>query len=265
MTEDRELKKTFDYAAELYQLARPHYPEELFNTLVEKVELLPYSRLLEIGPGTGQATKPLAERGYAITAIELGKELASVAWRELKQYPQVEIIIGAFEDVELPTNSFDLVYSATAFHWIDSSIRYAKPHSLLKENGCLAIIHTNHVSDENGDNFYNTSQPIYRKYSEERPKSSSDKKKTLVKATDLKPEPLDESFFNLVHFETFPIALTYTASEYTNLISTYSPTLSMSPERRKEFLTEIAELINTQFGGSVSKSYAMTLTVAKRK
>src|SRR3989344_4893464 len=117
MIGDSELKKTFDSAAELYQLARPHYPEELFNILVEKAGLLPGSHLLEIGPGTGQATKPLAERVYAITAVELGKELAAVARTELKQYPQVEIITGAFEDVELPANSFDLVYSATAFHW----------------------------------------------------------------------------------------------------------------------------------------------------
>lgn len=70
---------------------------------------------------------------------------------------------GAFEDVIFPSESFDLVYAATAFHWITPNVRFSKPYNLLKVNGHLAIIHTNHISDEVGDEFFFASQPIYKK------------------------------------------------------------------------------------------------------
>ena len=66
------LRVTFDRAAELYDRARPVAPPEVFDDLVSLCGLEPGSRLLEIGCGTGQATLPLAERGFAVTAIELG-------------------------------------------------------------------------------------------------------------------------------------------------------------------------------------------------
>ncbi len=119
-----------------------------FDTLVQTTKLPSQAHLLEIGPGTGQATQPLAKRGYKITAIELGSELASVARETLKNYADVQVLTGAFEEIELPEQSFDLVYSATAFHWIKPEIQFTKPYKLLKSNGHLAIIHTNHVSDE---------------------------------------------------------------------------------------------------------------------
>ncbi|WP_236788829.1 bifunctional 2-polyprenyl-6-hydroxyphenol methylase/3-demethylubiquinol 3-O-methyltransferase UbiG [Amycolatopsis sp. GM8] len=73
-------------------------------------------RVLEIGCGTGQATMPLAKRGYAITAVELGAEMAAVAHRKLADFPDVEITVSAFEDWPLLREPFDSVFAATAFH-----------------------------------------------------------------------------------------------------------------------------------------------------
>lgn len=153
MTENITLRTAFDGAAKLYDKIRPVYPRALFDALVKKANLQTDAKLLEIGPGTGQATLPLANRGYEITAVELGKELAEVARVNLHDYPKVQIITGAFEDTALPPGTFDLIYAATAFHWITPEERYKKPYELLKPGGYLAIIHTNHVSDEAGDNF----------------------------------------------------------------------------------------------------------------
>ena len=70
---DRErLARTFDAAAALYQRARPDYPEELYDRLLEVTGLRPPSRLLEIGCATGKATLPLAARGYHIVCVEPG-------------------------------------------------------------------------------------------------------------------------------------------------------------------------------------------------
>jgi len=164
MTDDTRRRLTFDQQAQLYHEIRPRYPEALFDTLVNVAALSPQARLVEIGPGTGQATRPLAKRGYQITAIELGSALADVARHELRPYPNIQVVTGAFEEIDLPADTFDLVYAATAFHWIRPELRYVKPHHLLKASGHLAVIHTHHVSDERGDQFFKATQPIYERY-----------------------------------------------------------------------------------------------------
>lgn len=94
------LKQTFDEVALLYNAVRPRYPEALFSTLIDITNLGANAKLLEIGAGTGQATKPLAEDGFQITAIELGSSLAEVAKQELRDYTNVQVINTSFEEAE---------------------------------------------------------------------------------------------------------------------------------------------------------------------
>lgn len=262
MNKDINLRTTFDNEAELYHAVRPHYPAELFDALVNNTRLKVGAKLLEIGPGTGQATEPLAKLGYEITAVELGADLAEVARKALKEYKNVKIITGAFEDIEFTPESFDLVYAATAFHWIRPEVKFDKPHKLLNSGGHLAIIGTHHVSDEAGDQFFFTSQPIYKKY---RPGGSHDDSFRLSRAAELKADKVDENFFIPVFFDTFPLTIRYSAKEYAQLLNTYSPTISMEQSKRAGFLTDIQKLIEEKFGGSIMKRFAMTLTVAKKK
>ena len=219
---------------------------------------------LKYGPGTGQATLPFAERGYEITAVELGDELAKKAHETLASYPNVEIITSAFEDAELPDQHYDLIYSATAFHWIKPEFKFAKPHELLKTNGYLAIIHTEHVSDEAGDAFFHASWPIYRKY--DRADSQTDVLDFML--PHLKeltpPERIDEKLFSLESFTVFPMTLSYRSWEYAGLLATYSPHLAMPEGRRMAFLKEIESLIDKDFGGHIDKHYGMTLTIARK-
>src|SRR5215211_2574155 len=123
---------TFDEDAERYDRARPGYAPALFDDLAVLAGLGPGSRVLEIGCGTGQATIPLAERGYHVVAVELGAELAAVARRNLARFPAVEVITAAFEAWPLPPEPFDLVLSATAFHWIDPAVRVDKSADALR-------------------------------------------------------------------------------------------------------------------------------------
>src|SRR3954452_14155048 len=72
-----DLRATFEQVPELYDRARPRYPNEVFEDLSA---LLPArARVVEIGCGTGQATVPLAQRGFRITCVALGGGLGAVA------------------------------------------------------------------------------------------------------------------------------------------------------------------------------------------
>lgn len=261
MTKDpNKLRRTFNKEAELYNAIRPHYPTELFEQLVESVNLSAKARLLEIGPGTGQATKPLAEQGYEIIAVEMGAALADVARRELAQYLKVKVITGTFEDANLPSKTFDLVFSATAFHWIKQDVAFIKTSQLLKPAGHLAIIHTHHVSDQKGDLFFNATVPIYDRYFP----PGDNKKPFLPPITEIKPTTLDEKLFKQIYFGVFPEVINYSAKEYAQLLNTFSPTLALPKTKRTAFLHEIETLINTKFNGQIQKHFGMSLTIAAK-
>ena len=97
MEERNRLRATFDQVSSLYDRVRPGYPEALFDDVAAVSGVPPEGQILEIGCGTGQATVPLARRGYRILCVELGESLAAAAQRNLAAYPQVEVYTGAFE------------------------------------------------------------------------------------------------------------------------------------------------------------------------
>ncbi len=123
-TERRILRTTFYQAAHVYDEIRPGYPTALIEDIIAISALLQGVRILEIGFGTGQATLPFAQHGYAITCIELGKELATLAAEKCQPYSNVQVVNIAFEDWPPEEQAFDLVMSATAFHWIPREIGY---------------------------------------------------------------------------------------------------------------------------------------------
>jgi SAM-dependent methyltransferase len=147
------LRRTFDSAADLYDSARPGYPDELFDDLVEMAGLERGARLLEIGCATGKATRPWLERGFSVVCVELGAQLAEKARQNLAAFP-VEIHVAPFESWEPEHDAFDLVYAATAWHWLDPAIRDRKAHGLLRAGGHLAFWSAGHAFPVGFDPFF---------------------------------------------------------------------------------------------------------------
>lgn len=136
---DRSRRITFEEVADLYNETRPGYPPELVEDVISLSELNPGAHLLEVGCGPGNATILFAQRGYHLLGIELGRKLAEYARRRCQAYPNTTIIQSAFEDYEIQPRSFDLAFSAEAFHWILPEIGYPKMVSALKETGSIAL------------------------------------------------------------------------------------------------------------------------------
>ena len=127
-----ELRTIFDDDAELYDRARPAYPEPLFDELVRLAGLRHGDRALEIGPGTGKASVALARRGLRLTGVEPGENMARVARRNLGAFPTAEVQVGAFESWQLPAQPFDLVVAATCWHWLDPDVRFLRAAEALR-------------------------------------------------------------------------------------------------------------------------------------
>jgi len=90
------LRYTFDQIAALYDRARPNYPEQLFDDLFAVGSLGPRTKVLEIGCGTGQASRPLARRGCQLVCVELGEKLAEIARLNLADFPLVDVNTASF-------------------------------------------------------------------------------------------------------------------------------------------------------------------------
>lgn len=97
-----------------------------------------HSSALEVGIGTGQATRPILETGCQITAVELGDQMAAFVREKFKEHPNFSVVNCPFQNYECPDNSIDLIYSASAFHWIPEEIGYKKVFDALRPGGVFA-------------------------------------------------------------------------------------------------------------------------------
>lgn len=258
----QSLRQRFNEAAELYDRARPGYPSELFDDLAELAELQAGARVLEIGCGTGQATRPLAQRGFRITAVELGASLAAVARRNLAPFPEVEIVNAAFEDWPLPSEPFDLVLSATAFHWIDPSVRVTRTANALRSGGALAVIVTHHVAGGT-EAFFVDVQRCYERWDPTTPPNLR-----LIPGRDIPVDTaeLDGSGqFEPTLVRRYEWDQAYSAESYRAVLETYSDQRARPPEAGEQLLQCITRLIDTKYGGSIRKRYMNDLYLARRR
>ncbi|MFE2376790.1 class I SAM-dependent methyltransferase [Streptomyces sp. NPDC059398] len=256
------LSRTFNEDAELYDRARPGYPPQLFDDLGTLAGIGPGRRVLEVGPGTGQATVPLAERGCRITAVELGADMAAVARRNLAGFSTVEIVNADFESWPLPDEPFDAVVSATAFHWIDPAVRMARAAEALRPGGALAVVATQHVAG-GSEEFFAEVQGCYERFDPATPAGVRLLAAQDVDTSRYPDEVARSGRFGPVVLRRYQRDLTYTTAEYLAVLRTYSGHRALPPEAREGLLRCIAGLIDGRYGGRVTKRYLTELRVSR--
>jgi len=260
--ETREpLRRTFDSAADLYETARPSYPTELFDDLVELAELEPGDRLFEIGCATGKATRPLLERGFSVVCVEMGEQLAERARRNLAGLP-VEIHVESFEAWDGEPGTFDLVYAATAWHWVDPALRYRKAHQLLRPGGHLAFWSALHAFPEGFDPFFSEIQDVYDAIGESHPGEWPPPPPDKI--PDDRAEIEDSGLFDDVEVRRYIWETSYTADDYIALLDTFSGHIAMEAERREHLYREIRQRIGQRPDRRVKRHWYAILHVARR-
>jgi len=145
----RKLGGVFDGVAEAYDAARPSYPPELVDAAIAVGGLDADARILEIGCGTGKLTELLVERGLRIHAVEPGANLVEAARRRIGESAALEFEIATFEDAGVTDGSYDAVFSATAFHWVDPAVGWPKVARALAPGRLFALL--THVAVEDSD------------------------------------------------------------------------------------------------------------------
>ena len=155
------LEWTFDTVASTYEKFRPGYVKELYQALFDYIPINENSNVVEVGSGGGQATAPILNTGCGLTAVECGEHFSELLKDKFKEYPKFSVITGKFEDIEFAENAFDLVFSASAFHWIPEKIGYEKVFSMLKQGGVFARFANHPYRDKGNPALSNVIDEIY--------------------------------------------------------------------------------------------------------
>lgn len=257
---DRDgLRLTFDDDADVYDRARPVPPEAVFDELVALAGLGPGSTMVEIGPGTGQATVPLAERGLRGVALELGPRLAERARRNLQPYPGVDVVTASFEAWDPGPARFDAVVACNSFHWVDPAVRFTKAASVLSPGGHLVVLATPWVVPRDADRFWWDVQDDYvaAGYGRLDPATLDP---DLVR--DLGRAVRESGLFDEPAIRRHRFDVTYTADGYADALASQSTPKEHPPEARADLIARIHRRILAR-GGTLTTHLLAVLTVAR--
>ncbi|MCU1280334.1 MAG: SAM-dependent methyltransferase [bacterium] len=244
----------FDRDPAAYEAVRPGYPAALVDDVIALSRLPRDGRILEVGCGTGQATRLFAARGCRITAVEPGPALAAATRAKV---PGADVRVGRFEELPLE-REYALVMSATAWHWIDPLRGYARAHDLLLPGGVLALFWNEHVLGDDDVGFFDATQDLYEqagmsRLRHQRPRSPNDRTPSIV----------ESDLFGYVVRRQYPWRAEYDAPTYARLLGTYSDHILLADDARARLLDGIAALIDSRFGGRIVKHYVADLYVAR--
>lgn len=264
-----DMRLTFNTDAASYNRFRPTYTESLFDDVIWFSNLRGNKQALEIGIGTGQATLPFLKTNCKITAIEIGDNLARYARDKFMKFKGFEVINQDFESVQLNANAYDLIYSASAFHWIPQEVGLPKVQRLLKKGGVFAWFSNQPAPAEEHTYIHEEFQKVYSKHTRFFGEKSSlsnlqywqhqAEEKRLNRSNILKQYGFEDVIDKIYYSSR-----TFNANDYATLISTYSDHKAMPEEIRIPFLREISDIINCN-GGKFTLVDIIILNMGKKQ
>lgn len=253
------LEWTFNTKAEAYERLRPGYVAELYSDIFRMKEIGPGSNVMEIGIGGGQAALPVLKTGCRLTAVEYGQNFADICRQKFKEYPDFSVITGKFEDTVLEENAYDLIYSASAFHWIPEETGYAKVFQLLRSGGVFARFANHPYRDKSRKELHWAIQKVYAAYM---PDSAVKKEYTETDAAGL-AEIARKYGFTDIAYKLYNRTRTYRSEEYIELLGTYSDHIVLSENTRKKLFAGIKEAIDCA-GGEITIYDTIDLQLARK-
>lgn len=257
MAPPEDIRRSFDEDVDVYDRIRPGYPAELFDALFALLPAAP--DVVEVGPGTGQATRDLLDRGASVHAVEIGPAMAARLRANLPS-PRLRVTVGDFEEVFLAPASADAVVSATAYHWVSRPAQTDRPAAVLRPGGVVGIIELLQVEAPEDDGFFAAVRLVNDRHGQGHtgPPVVGRAEAEPALPTVLEADPR----FSAVTVRRVDWDQTYTAAGYRDLMCSYSGPRMMEEGARLALLDEVEALVRSDFGGRVVRPLVVTLTTA---
>lgn len=258
------LEWTFDTVVDQYEKFRPGYTADLYQTLFEYIAIGPSSNVVEVGIGGGQATWPILKTGCALTAVECGENFSKLCEKKFAEYQNFSVINEKFENVSFPASRYDLVYSATAFHWVPEEIGYPKVYDMLKPGGAFARFANHPYRDKGNPRLSAEIDKLYAKYYYGYYKRDFEPLKEYCEEQAVQRAQIAEKYgFVDIQHAMFYRTRTFSAKEYVELLGTYSDHIAIEEKTRTAFFTKMEDVIN-EHGGVFTVYDTIDLQLARK-
>jgi SAM-dependent methyltransferase len=259
----REGRRLFGADPETYDRARPGHAERVYEILVERCGLGPGTSVLEVGPGTGQATRRLLELGAdPLVAIEPNPELARYLADKLGS--RAVIRVTALEDADLPESSFDLAAAASSFHWIDQATGLAALLRALRPGGWAALWWTGFGDPSRPDPFRDATEELLREMPKSPVGSHRGGRTPSEGGSEAWLRALAAAGFEAESLERIPWSRTFDATGIREIFSTFSPFLYVDEQTRTGMLDALERIARTEFENRVEKPIVTSLYTARK-
>ncbi len=259
-TPDKEQRKSwYSSVAETYDRVRPKYPQKLLDRAVELAGIPKNGKILEIGCGPGTATIAFARMGFSVVALEPSLAATTIADRNCREYPNVEIINTNFEEWKPPENcKFDAIIAATSWHWVAPEYKHLKAASVLRDRGSLILLWNTGMQPP--IEIFETSIDVFTEYIPTFAQHKSSESE-LAELRIFANEAIDSGLFSNLREESRSIEVNYSIDDYLQLLTTYSPCIALSPERRHELLEKLRSILERVCDRQIPLSYQSILHV----
>ena len=256
------LRNTFSEVINDYEYARPKYPQELYERIQDFSGIDSSCNILEVGAGTGQATDLFLQNyKYNIDLLEVNQKQTDFLRSKYSNKENIKVTCSYFEDYT-SDKSYDLIYSATAFHWIDCEVGYPKAWRMLRAGGTMAVFWQMSSVLYYDFGIFRGLNEIRKRYL---PNETLGFDKDGVKLTKEKRIRQIQSggCFGVPECYEFRWTDVYDADRYAALVNTYSSTQLLQQSTRNDYLNEIRECIITA-GGVVEVPQLVMLYIVKK-
>lgn len=253
------LRSAFDDDVHNYDRFRPRYTAELFRNIIRYASLNGTKKVLEIGIGTGQATLPFLKAGCHVVAIDAGENLAIFSANTFSSFPRFHVQHVTFEAFVADDNTFDFIFSATAFHWIAQDVGLKKIRRLLKPGGIVALFWNHPFVNRKNNALHRQIQSLYKAYWPEGTPPVEFSEHNLTRYRDV----LTRYGFCDVSARLYHATRELGAEDYIHLLNTYSDHRSLENKIKMELESAVSAAIICS-GGKLTVYDTMDLYLARK-
>ncbi|MGR6319151.1 hypothetical protein Q2K19_30205 [Micromonospora soli] len=243
------MSQLFGEVAGGYDEARPGYPPEIVEAIRAYHGRGP-GALVEVGAGTGLATRALLGLGAPMTCVEPDPRMARVL---AARFPQVEVVNVPFEGWRPPPGGVPALACAMAWHWLDPATRNLRAHDALAPGGTLAVFAHRYDYVDPDD-----AAALRAAFESADPQPTYDRPESWFH-----DDVVASGLFTDVRSLPFRRAVPLDTAAYLRLVSTFSPQLKRPPELRERVLAAVGAAVDG-FGGTVVMDLRTTLVLARR-
>jgi len=245
-----------------YDAARPGHPARVYEVLAERCGLGQGTAVLEIGPGTGQATRRLLDLGARpLVALEPDPALAAFLAETFGR--RVDARTVTLEEADLPAATFDLAVAASSFHWVGEQAGLAKVFEALRPGRWWAMWWTLFGDDSRPDPFSEAIDPIMKVLASS-PHEGTAGRPRYPLDVEARTAALAKAGFERCEHELLSWEHEWDTAGIRALFATFSPIARLDEPRRREVLDNVARVASDEFGGHVNKPLLTSLYVARK-